>query len=414
MNQAKSPYDPYIRPQFLMLAVGLHLLVMVQFLGDSAVAQEAGADGLKFGMSTAISGPSAELGLNMRYGVLAAFAEANRRGGIAGRKLELIVLDDGYEPSRTAPNMHTLIQQHQVLGIIGNVGTPTAIAAIPIAEREHVPFFGPFSGASVLRKNVPDRFVINYRASNAEETAAMVDALVAAGINPGEIGFFTQNDSSGDDGFSGGIAAIRKYENLPQSAIARGHYNRNTLNIEGGLADLLLHRPLPKAVIMVGTYAPCAKMISLAKQNNFTPMFLGVSFMGCDTLLKTLGPLSEGVIITQVVPHYHSDLPLVAKYRQALENFDEDLPYDFGSLEGYISATILIRAIKTIDGPITRESINRALENLGNFDIGLGTQLSISDTDHQACERVWPIQIIGMKPVPLSWEEIRLCVQPAL
>jgi ABC-type branched-subunit amino acid transport system substrate-binding protein len=358
-------------------------------------------------MSTAISGPAAELGLNMRYGVLAAFAEVNREGGVNGKKLELVVLDDGYEPSRTAPNMQALVNVHNVLGTIGNVGTPTAIASLPIVRRARVPFFGAFSGAEMLRQTPPDPFVINFRASYAQETATMVDGLIEAGIKPEEIAFFTQLDSFGDDGYFGGLAALRKYKDLPQSAVAHGRYSRNSLDVENGLAELLLHRPEPRAVIMVGTYAPCARMIELSKQIGFNPTFLGVSFIGCDTLRKSLGQDSRGIIMTQVVPHYHSDLPIVVRYRAAMERFDEDLPYDSGSLEGYVSANILIKALHTLSAPVTPERIVEALETLGTFDIGLGVPLSLGPSDHQACDRVWAVRLNQIHADSFSWDELR-------
>jgi ABC-type branched-subunit amino acid transport system substrate-binding protein len=132
-------------------------------------------------MSTALTGPAANLGDNMKAGVLAGFHRANTHGGIHGRPLRLIALDDGYEPSRTTPNIRKLIEQDQVLGIIGNVGTPTAIAALPIINEYRRLFFAPFTGAGILRKNPPDHFVINYRASFGEVTASMIVALVTIG-----------------------------------------------------------------------------------------------------------------------------------------------------------------------------------------------------------------------------------------
>src|ERR1700736_541153 len=140
------------------------------------------------GMSTVLSGPAADLGKDMLKGVLAGLERANRGGGVNGRKLRLIALDDGYEPARTAPNMRQLIEQEKVLAIIGNVGTPTAIAALPIVDEQKTLFFAPFSGAAMLRNSPPDRYVINFRASYAEETGAMIDALVSsAELRPEEI-----------------------------------------------------------------------------------------------------------------------------------------------------------------------------------------------------------------------------------
>lgn len=361
---------------------------------------------LTFGMSTALSGPAASLGAHMRYGVLAAFHEANRSRALGRKRLELVVLDDRYEPSLTVPNMHALIDKHKVLGIIGNVGTPTAITAAPIAQRTHTPFFGAFTGANVLRKPVPDRFVINYRASYAEETAAIVDALVASGITAEEIGFFTQNDSYGDDGFFGGLAALRKHYKIQQSAVAHGRYTRNTTSVESALAELLLHEPIPKAVIMVGTYAPCAKFIRLAKENGYTPLFLGVSFIGSEALVHVLGEYAQGVIITQVVPHFDSELRIALEYRSAMTQMDEDIPYSFVSMEGYLAARILIKALAQIQGDTTREKVNQALEELGEFDLGTGTELSLSLDDHQASSAVWPVKLHGQSAKSINWREL--------
>ncbi|NNL67044.1 MAG: ABC transporter substrate-binding protein [Myxococcales bacterium] len=356
-------------------------------------------------MSTALTGPAADLGSNMRAGVLAAFAEANARGGVHGRKLELTVLDDGYEPDRAAPNMRTLVEDPSVLGIIGNVGTPTAIAAIPIANESRTLFFGAFTGAGVLRRVPPDRYVINFRASYAEETAAMVDALVTtAGLRPGEIGFFTQRDGYGDSGFRGGIEALKRHGLESEHGVAHGRYERNTLAVEGALAEILRTDPPPRAVIMVGAYAPCARFIELADEYGLDARFLNVSFVGSASLARELGARGDGVVITQVVPHPEADYPLVRAYRAAAVH--GDLPATFGALEGYAAARTLILALRQATPPLGREQVVDALEALGSFDVGIGRQLHLSAQDHQASHRVWPTVIRGGEVVPMEWEEL--------
>jgi ABC-type branched-subunit amino acid transport system substrate-binding protein len=373
----------------------------------AAVGHRAAGDDLptlKFGMSTALSGPAADLGIHMREGVATAFEEVNAAGGIHGAQLELVALDDGYEPARTAPNMHQLIDQEKVLAIVGNVGTPTAITAIPISNDAKTLFFGAFTGAGVLRKTPPDRYVINYRASYAEETAAMVDALVAHGVKAAEIGFFTQRDAYGDAGFSGGMQAVKKYGLTDVAQVAHVRYERNTEAVEGALADLLTHEPVPRAVIMVGAYAPCAKFIRLAKQNSFNPLFLNVSFVGSSSLAKALASDGDGVVVTQVVPHFDADLPLVKQYRQALARFSPKAEPTFGSLEGYAATQILIRALQSTNGPITRETIVETFESLGEFDGGLGAPLRLAPDEHQASHRVWPTVLRDGKAVAIDWQ----------
>lgn len=360
------------------------------------------------GMSTALTGPAAQLGLNMRTGVNAALDEANRSGGIHGRTLRLISLDDGYEPERTAPNMRKLIDEHQVLALIGNVGTPTAVAAIPIANAKKTVLFGAFTGAGVLRKTPPDRYIINYRASYAEETAAMVDGLISeAGIGVEEIAFFTQRDAYGDAGYVGGIAAMKRHGLKDDRAIAHGRYERNTDAVENGLADLIGARTRVKAVIMVGSYEPCAAFIKLAKEFDFDPIFLNVSFVGSEPLAHALGTDGDGVIVTQVVPHFEAELSVSKAYREALKTSDQKATANFGSLEGYVAGHILVNALKSIRGPLTREAVVTAFEGLGEFDIGLGQDLYLSPEQHQACHKVWPTVIRGGKVVPFAWAELR-------
>lgn len=362
---------------------------------------------LPFGMSTALTGPAARLGLNMRLGVLVAFSEQNVAGGIHGKALCLSAIDDGYEPERVVPNMHTLIQEENVLAVVGNVGTPTAVVAEPIAARNSTLFFGAYSGAGVLRKMPPERYVINYRASYAEETAAMVEALMNFGaVQPEEIAFFTQRDAFGDAGFSGGVAALRRHGFTDEQLIVHGRYERNTTAVENGLADILMAKQLPKAVILVGAYEPCATFIKLARACGLQALFLNVSFVGAAPLAEKLGEDGEGVIITQVVPHYDSEVPLVVQFRQALSGLFPFEKPTFGALEGYVVGRILIRSLVEINGPVTRETVVEALEGLGEFDIGLGGSLALSREEHQASHRVWPTVIRGGKVVPCNWNEL--------
>jgi ABC-type branched-subunit amino acid transport system substrate-binding protein len=358
-------------------------------------------------MSTALGGPTGHLGSNMRDGVEAALAAANRSRGVRGRELKLIALDDGYEPKRTVPNMWQLINEEKVLAIIGNVGTPTAVSAIPIAIETRTPFFGAYTGAGVLRKSPPDRYVINYRASYAEETAAMVNALILkGGLRPREIAFFTQRDAYGDAGFVGGIAALKEHGLESETHVAHGRYERNTLAVENGLADIMETEVAARAIIMVGAYAPCAAFIRLAREFGYEGLFLTVSFTGSTPLKRELGDEGDGVIITQVVPHVESELPAAERFRAALREWDSGKEPTFGAFEGYIACTILLRAMESIAGPITREGIVDALEGLGQFDIGLGTSLELDQMEHQACHTVWPTVLRAGKIVPFSWDEL--------
>ena len=360
---------------------------------------------IKVGMSTALSGPAQALGQGMKLGIEAYFNHVNQTG-VNGNTLKLVALDDGYEPAKAAPNMRQLIEDEKVIAVIGNVGTPTAIVSVPIANEKKTLLFGAFTGAGVLRNTPPDRYVINYRASYAEETAAMIDGLLNSGIKPEEIAFFTQNDGYGDAGYKGAMQALKAKGISNPEKLAHGRYTRNTLNVEDGLGEILDAEVEPKAIIMVGAYAPCAKFIKMAKQDLPGVKFLNVSFVGSSALAKALGDQGDGVIITQVVPHYDAEHATVKEYREVLKAYDASAEPDFVSLEGYIVARLFVEGLKQAGASPNRENIIDALESLSSSSIELGNQLGLSNTEHQASHKLWPTMLRHHKFVAFNWSDI--------
>jgi branched-chain amino acid transport system substrate-binding protein len=405
---SRGPHQTARCPYRLMIA--LTILFLFLALGSrEAQAAEADPPGeIVLGMSTVLTGSAGNLGNDMQRGILAGLERANRNGGVNGRKLRLITLDDGYEPTRTAPNLRKLIQKDHVLAIIGDVGTPTAIVAVPLVNEQKTLLFAPFSGGPILRNDPPDRYVINFRPGYAEELAAMIDALIdIAGLKPEEIAFFTQRDSYGDAAFTLGMTALQSHGLIDPRTILHVGYTRNTLAVESAVANLLMAGNPPRAVVMVGAYAPCAKFIRLCRNSDLSSLFLNVSFVGSNSLAEALGKTDAHIIVTQVVPDPSDDsVPIVREYRADLKAIDSSASAGFGDLEGYIAARILTLALEKIQGPPTREAVVDALEGLGQFDIGLGKTLYLSRTEHQASHRVWPTLLKEGRFVPFQWSDI--------
>lgn len=360
------------------------------------------AEAIKIGMTTALTGPAAELGLNMRAGIQHYFDNVNKQGGISGVPLELIVRDDGYEPERAALNMHQLIEQDGVLAIIGNVGTPTAIVSVPIAEKKKTLLFGAYSGASVLRPTPANRYVINYRPSYAEETEEIVKGLLEADIKPSEIAFFTQRDAYGDEGYQGVIKALNKFGFKHPDQLIHGRYSRNTLNVENAVAVMLDGPITPKAVIMAGGYAPSAKFIKLLQQEIPDLIFVNLSFVSPYSLKQVLVG-SGDVIVMQSVPSLESSLPIVLEYISSLKKSNIDAVPNSISLEGFIVAKIFHQGLLNIKGKITKESIIDGLEGLHNTDIGLGAKINFNHEQHQAIHHVWMTHIKAGNITEFTW-----------
>lgn len=366
----------------------------------------AGAE-FRIGMVAPFSGPASNLGEGMRAGIEAHFREVNEAGGVNGNELELITRDDQYEPSQSAPATRELIDGEEILASVGNVGTPTAIVTIPIHNEAETLLFGAFTGAGVLRKDPPDRYVINFRASYHQETAAMIDGLLEAGVDPDEIAFFTQNDGFGDAGHSGAMAALEEHGVANPENLAHGRYTRGTTNIHHGLATILEARTEPRAVIMVGTYAPIAEFIEEGYWDLPDTVFLAVSFVGSHALRDALDPeMAEGVVVTQVVPPFDADLPAVADYREALEAYDADLAPNFISLEGYLAARTFVEGLREAGDDPDREDVIDGLLGLGEFDIGVGETLTLGPNDHQASDTIWPTRIRDGEFEPLDWSDL--------
>jgi branched-chain amino acid transport system substrate-binding protein len=182
-----------------------------------------GRDRILFGQAAALSGPSSALGQGMRQGILAAFAEVNARGGVHGRKLELISRDDGYDPDRSIQQTGKLLDEDKVFALIGAVGTPTTAVTVPIARAKDVPFVGPFTGADFLR--APDLHnVVNIRASYGAEAEAWIKHLTED-LHIKRIAIFYQDDSYGRDGLAGVQHALEK---RGMELAAESTYERNT------------------------------------------------------------------------------------------------------------------------------------------------------------------------------------------
>lgn len=377
------------------------LVVGVVWSAASAVAAARQRSEVVLGMSAALSGPSAQLGRGMRMGIEAYIRATNAAGGINGRTLRLVALDDAYQAEPVRENMLRLIDREQVLAVIGSVGTPGAVVSVPIANERRTLFYGAFSGADVLRKTPPDRYVINFRASYAEETAVMVRGLLRRGIKPQQIAFFTQNDAYGDSGYTGAVAALEAVGFPEARALAHGRYERGTLDVADALLTIMQARVRPRAIIMVGSYGASAKFISLAKQALSNVLYLNVSFVGSEALIDALGPASEGVIITQVVPHHDADLPAVTAYRAALARYFPEASPGPVSLEGFLAARTFGRALST--ATVTREGIVDAFQRLGTVDVGVGVPLRFAPDEHQGSHHVWLTQVRRERLVPFEW-----------
>ncbi|WP_319406388.1 ABC transporter substrate-binding protein [uncultured Desulfosarcina sp.] len=344
-------------------------------------------DEILVGSSLALGGHAGYLGTQTLHGAMAYINHVNRQGGIHGRKIRVIAYDDGYDPPRCVTNTQKLIVQDKVFTLFCYVGTPTTVKILPLVEEARIPVVGMFTGANALREPL-NRYLINVRASYYQETGAAVKHLVEA-MKLKKIAVFYQYDAYGFDGLKGTEIALRPYRLVP---VATGTYIRGTLDVDGGLRKIMAAQA--EAVVMIGTYEPCAKFIRLAKERHFSPVFYNVSFVGADELARLLGQIEEKIIVTQVVPppevsDSNKKLWGAREYVALLKQYYPSDRPNFVSLEGYINAKVLVEGLERAGRELNREKFINAIESIQKLDLGIANLLSFSPRDHQGLERVY-------------------------
>jgi len=346
-------------------------------LADDGVSNDA----IIFGQVAALTGPAQALGQGMREGILAAFSEANRAGGIKGRKLELNSVDDGYEPEKTIEATKKLINEDKIFALVGSVGTPTSRAAQPIATDAKIPFIAPFTGAAFLR-NPYNRYVVNIRSSYYQETEAWIEHLTKD-IGITKIAILYQDDAFGLAGLEGVKKAMTKRN---MSLVASGAFKRNTTAVKTALLDIM--KGEPQAVVTVGPYKPIAEFIKVAHAQKLNAIFVAISFVGSSSLSQELGNQGTGVIVSQVVPlPWDKSLPAAASYQAAIAAGNQNSKPDFVSFEGYLAGRLIVEALQRIPGEPTRESLLDAIVQ-APFDLG-GVKLNFGPEKNQGSDQVY-------------------------
>lgn len=361
-----------------------------------AYAEEGVSDKrILFGQSAVLDGPAAALGQGMRLGILAAFDEANRRGGVHGRRLELKSVNDGYEPEAAIAQSRKLIEQDHVFALIGAVGTPTSQATVPIAMAAKVPFIGAFTGAAFLRDPKLE-YVVNVRAGYTVEAETWLKHLTED-LKLQRIGILYQDDAFGRAGLDAVRAAM---EARGMELAAEATFERNTTAVK--TAVLTLRYAAPQAVLMIGTYKPCAEFIKLARRVGFNPLFVNISFVGATALTKELGLAGKGVVVSQVVPFpWDNSIKAVADYQAALKAEDPMAEPEFVSLEGYLVGRLAIAALDRAGPNPTRSGLIAAIKGAKKFDFG-GLTMSFGPDRNVGLDRVFLTVIQGdgsFKPV---------------
>jgi len=312
------------------------------------------------GHSGDLSGTSAALTKDYVRGMNAYFDEVNRKGGVKGEKIKLISLDDAFNPDKTVENTKALIDQN-VVALVGYRGTANVLKIVPVVQAAGIAEIGNTSGAKSLRDPfVPG--VFHMRASTGDEIEAAVAHAWTIGVT--NIAAAYQDDAFGKEGLE---ALNRALEKRGGKAAAVAPVPRGTVDVAAAVEAMAAAKP--QAVLFIGQSKPAAALIKGIRAKGASPQFFVLSV--ASGLHADLGESAAGVIASQVVPYPFTELgnPVVREYQAAVAQGAEKA-FSYNSMEGFLNAKLVTRALTKMQGPVTGAKVISALEGFNNEDLG--------------------------------------------
>lgn len=359
----------------------IKLIIIALVFCISLLAQAAGevTEPIVLGSSSALSGPAKQLGTRLNTGANLYFEYLNETGGVNGRSVELILLDDAYEPTKALKNTYQFLSNKSLFAFFNFVGTPTSSAVLPEVVRNNVPYITPFTGAQFLREDSA-KGVVNLRASYYQEAQEQIDYLVEE-VKAKKIGLLVQADEFGVSLEKGYLRALDKIGRKP---VVTTRYRRNTTDIELAL-EILMHHEVD-AVAFVGTYAPFATLISTGYLKGFSPYYTAVSFVSSKDLFPLL-PYPSKVLITEVVPDIQTCKQSVCMEFRTLAKKADLVDYGPIEFEGFLNAKLFVALAQQCSDGLTRACIAQQMTS-ARFDLG-GIEASYVTKSTQGINKVY-------------------------
>ena len=319
-----------------------------------------GQDKWVIGQSAPLTGGNAKFGQDIHDGAAAWFGSLNAKGGVQGRAIELLSLDDKNDRKQAGANAALLLENRDLLALFGFASATLSLDALPQAEKKGVVFFAPFSGANAVRTNSPVLFTV--RASYGEEMEKMLNFWTSLGFKRVSVIYY--DDEVGKQNLDVVSQYLKKINLVPQGLPLK----RNAPVGKADVQALLAQKP---EVLLNTTISGAAAQIQkeLVAMGRMIPTS-SLSFVGADQYIAAAGPASAGVSIAQVVPSPTSPIPAVRECAQVLATAGIKPPMNSTQLEACFGARVLAEGIRRARKPVTRQSVLDSLANLGSYDLG--------------------------------------------
>lgn len=363
----------------------LAVLAAAALAAPAAALAQGAAGTIVVGQSAPLSGSNKDLGTDIRNGALAYFKRVNDAGGVHGRKIELVSLDDANDTKRSEANTRQLLEQNSPIALYGYGSATLSRPALPLVEAAKIPFVAPFTGADPMRKF--NRYVYNHRASYADELEKIIEHYTTFGVK--RIAVLYYDDAVGKENFAAVDRAL-KSRNLAPVAVAA--VTRTQTDFTKELAAV--GKSNPDVVILTTLYKTSSDFIKGMKKAGIGTQFVSTSFAGSTALANSLGADGLGVAMSQVVPSYlKRSIPVVKEYQAAMEAAIGKKEFSYTSLESYIAAKVLVEGLRRAGPQPTREKLLAALDGVSNYDVG-GYLVSFSPSNHNGSSFV-SLSILG-------------------
>lgn len=377
--QPPRPSPPINRRTVLSAAISLPWL---GHLGGARAQDSV----LKIGQSTALTGPLGDLGSAMHQGAKAAFAGINARGGVNGRTIELVTLDDAYEVPKALANVEKLMAERDTFALFNCMGTPMIDAMLPKVLESGIPFFAPFTGAQ-LSRIATARSVFNIRASYADEAEKLVQHLSTIGIQ--RIGIVYQNNAFGKEIFN---AAKQSMDRLKLPGAIAVTVENNASDASSAAAKLAGGNL--EAIVIGLAGKPTLEFVKAFRALQRGVTLYALSVMGTPATVKALGPDAAGMAISQVVPlPSNVVMPVVRDFQAAWKTSGATAEASHLALEGYINARVFTEALQRAGRNPTRAAFIDATWNLKKWDLG-GFEINASTPERNA-SRFVELTLVG-------------------
>jgi ABC-type branched-subunit amino acid transport system substrate-binding protein len=386
----------------LSMVVVLALIVVLTGAGALLAASPGVTDAeVIIGSSAGLTGPIAVWGNRMsRIGPQAYFNHINDQGGVHGRKIKYIVLDDGYQPPRSVANHKRLIQREKVFALLLSMGTPTVTASISTIVRNEVPLIAPATGAHKWGYDANYRpWVFQVGADYWHMAAVAVDYVIKEKDLKRWCVFY-QDDDYGKDVLDGTVNQLKKHS---LELIATETYKRGGIDVSGQVAKL---RSAGCNIVMLGTVYRSGSLFMREKEKiGWDVQTVGISPTATQTFVDLSGSAGVGHLNTMSNPPVDSDRAGVQEFRALMQKYFPDEKISEEALYGFIGAKTFVAGLQAAGRDLTRESLIEGIQSLKDYDNGITDKITFGPEDHQGVTASYMLEVVQDTPDPQTGKE---------